>query len=132
MGQPINRSIELLLGAVEDAGGGRLETSKFLGCLIRRVEDAGITEAPLAIAMGYHRMKRSYSRALNLALARGVSRWALHALGPDTPLTKSYPFYRALAIARDVEPWSFVWFQSHCYTSGNQQLAKRKTLEVTA
>lgn len=115
MGQPINRSIEILLGAVEDAGGVRLDAPAFLGALLRRIEAAGVTNEPNAIAIGYHRLKRSHSRASNVALAQIVSRWALHALGPDAPLRESYPLYFSLAEARGIVPWGFVWYQTHAY-----------------
>lgn len=118
MGQPINRSIELLLGAVEDAGGGRLDAACFLGALITRMEVAGVAEKPLSIAIGFRRLKLSHARAMNLKLAQLVSRWALHALGPDTPLRNSYPLYASLARASKVEPWGFVWFQTHAYGGG--------------
>ena len=118
MGQPINRSIELLLGACEDSSGVRPDTAGFLGALIHRIEEAKVTGEYLAIAIGYRRLKVSYARALNLALAQGVSRWALKALGPDAPLRESYPLYRRLAEAQGVEPWGFVWYQTHAYGGG--------------
>ena len=118
MGQPINRSIDLLLGACEDASGVRPEAALFLKALIHRCEDAGITNEYLAIAIGFRRLRVSYARALNLALALGVSRWALKALGPDAPLRESYPLYRRLAEARGITPWGFVWYQTHAYSAG--------------
>jgi hypothetical protein len=115
VGQPINRSIEILLGACEEVSGVRPDPARYMAALLRRCEAAGVQDAYLAVAIGYRRLKRSYSRALNLALAQGVSRWALHALGPDAPLRESYPLYRRLAEARGVEPWGFTWYQTHAY-----------------
>lgn len=130
MGQPINRSIELLLGACEDASGIRPDAARFLGALITRCEEAGIQSEYLAIAIGYRRLKVSYARALNLALAQGVSRWALRALGPDAPLRESYPLYRRLAEAQGITPWGFVWYQTHAYGGG--LLKPTPTLEAGA
>jgi hypothetical protein len=118
MGQRINQTIELMLGACEDASGVRPDAACFLGALIKRCEDAGVAQDHLSLAVGYRRLKRSYARALNVSLARMVSRWALRALGPDVPLRQSYPLYRQLAIARNVDPWGFAWYQTHAY-SGN-------------
>jgi len=117
MGQPINRSIELLLGAVEDAGGGQLDTARFLGALASRMEKAGGLK-PVSISIGLRRLRLSHARAKNLSLAQGVSRWALRALGPDTPLRNSYPLYVRLAEACGVKPWGFVWYQTHAYGGG--------------
>jgi len=69
---------------------------------------------------------------MNVAIAQGVSRWALHALGPDAPLRESYPLYVRLAEARAVEPWGFVWYQTHAYGGSVKTLKTTQVLKATS
>lgn len=69
----------------------------------------------LCVAIGYRRLIRSYTCALQTSLAHRVARWGLHALGPDVPLRASYPLYKALAESRNLVPWGFAWYQQNAF-----------------
>jgi len=124
MGQRIRSSLSVLIAAAEEASGGSVDPVLFMRALIRGVEEQASNSRNLCVAIGYKRLIRSYTCALQTSLAHRVACWGIHALGPDVPLRASYPLYRALAESRNLVPWGFGWYQQNAFGYRKARVSK--------
>ena len=115
MGQRIRSSLSVLIGAAEEATGSTVDPVRFMRALLRGVEAQASHSNTLCVAIGYKRLIRSYTCALQNDLAHRVACWGIHALGPDVPLRASYPLYRAIAESRGLVPWGWGWYQQNAF-----------------
>lgn len=112
----IDQSIYVCLGrladVIEDVTGKRVDQGDLLGALARR---AVLTKTKRYISLSRVQVVAIGASHANRALANRIARWTLRAMGPDTPLLYSYPFYREMAVVRGLKPWSYRQYRRHAW-----------------
>lgn len=110
--QSIYVCLNRLVDVIEDVTGQRPEHTALLGALARR---AALTKTKRYISLSRIQVVAIGASHANRTLANRVARWTLRAMGPDTPLLYSYPFYREMAVVRGLKPWSYRQYRRHAW-----------------
>ncbi len=115
MSVQLYRSLGFLRQFAAQLTGKEYEESQITSALIASWKAAGAD----TVRHGFHIRSRSvvYLAGIhhNRTTARRVARWALQALGADTPIAHAYPLFRALVEIHGVQPWALNSFVTNAF-----------------